>query len=307
MSFSPVDLILLRVFKEAMINIRANPWILDFIFERLIEEQTDLQLLYGQREINRAKSWFLKNNIDVRLAYNLDGIQFPCIAIELLTSNESKQYAVLGDVAAPVWDEDVSQNDYVIKPRALVGPFTSVNYSITTGEVTLPDGYDTELIFQNQCLFAPSTKQEYLITSLNNTTTNSFYIESGLRENFTGSYIAPAYKTLKVRREIAQFQEQYNFKLLVQGDVGQLIWLHTIVAYLLLKFRKTLLERKNIGVTTISSGPIQQEDANGFGGEVVYSRSIGMEGLCEVTWVSDLLEKFEGAIFTLTADVADQT
>jgi len=307
MSFTPVDLVLLRAIKESMANIRANPWILDFIFERLIEEGLDLQKLYGEREINRAKSWFLKNNIDVRLAYNLDGVQFPCVAIELLNSNESKQYAVLGDVAAPAWNEDVSQNNYVITPRALVGPFSSVNYSITTGEVTLPDGYDTELIFQNQALFAPLTKQEYIITSLNNTTTNSFYIESGLRENFTGSYITPAYKTLKVRREIAQFQETYNFKILVQGDVGQLVWLHTIVAYLLLKFRKTLLEKKNIGVTTISSGPIMQEDANAFGGEVIYSRNISMEGIAEVTWVSDLLQKFEGTIFTLTANTSNQT
>lgn len=307
MSFTPSDLILLKAFKEGMAQIRANPWLLDFIFERLIEEGMDLQKTYGEREINRAKSWFLKNNIDVRLAYNLDGVTFPCISIQLLSQNESKQHAILGDVAAPVWDEDVVQNNYVVKPRTLVGPFNSVNYSITTGEVTLPDGFDTELIFKNQALFAPSTKEEYLISSINLNTTNSFFIEPNLRVNFTGSYISPAYKTLKVRREIAQFQEMYNFKLLVQGDVGQLIWLHTIVAYLLLKFRKTLLEKKNITLTTISSSPIAQEDPNGYGGEVIYSRDIQMEGLCEVTWVSDILERFEGVLFQMTINGTEES
>lgn len=307
MSFTPSDLVLLKLFKQGMAEIRANPWLLDFIFERLIEEEMDLQASYGEREINRAKSWFMKNNIDVRLAYNMDAITFPCIAIELLTQSEDKSHAVLANVAGGPWDEDVDQNAYVIKPRALVGPFPSVNYSITTGEVTLPDGYDTEVIFKNQSLYSPNSKTEYVIQSINLTSTNSFYIESGLRENFTGSYISPAYQTMKVRRELAHFVENYNFKLMVQGDPGYLIWLHTIVSYLLLKFRKTLLERKNIFLTTISSGPIMQEQTEQMGGEIVFSRSITMDGTCEVTWVSDILERFEGTILGFNSEVSDET
>lgn len=299
MSFTPSDLVLLKLFKQGMAEIRANPWVLDFIFERLIEEATDLQKTYGEKEIDRAKKWFLKNNIDVRLAYNLDGIQFPCITIELMSQSESKPHATLGDVAAPPWDEDVNQNEYVIKPRSLAGPYPSVNYNLTTGEVTLPDGFDTELIFKGQALYSPNSKNEYVISSINKTTTNSFYINTGVRDDFTGGYITPAYQTLKVRREIAMFNEQYNFKIMVQGDAGHLIWLHTIVSYLLLKFRKTLLEKKNIGLTTISSGPMIQEQQEQYGGEIVYSREISMEGICEVTWVSDILQKFEGVIFSL--------
>jgi hypothetical protein len=307
MSFTPSDLVLLKLFKQGMAEIRANPWVLDFIFERLIEDNMDLQASYGEKEIDRAKKWFLKNNIDVRLAYNLDGIQFPCISIELLSQSESKPHATLGDVAAPVWDEDVDQSKYVIKPRSLVGPFPSVNYNVTTGEVTLPSGYDTQLIFKNQALYSPNSKVEYVISSINLNTTNSFYIDEDVRDDFTGAFITPAYQTLKVRREIALFQEQYNFKIMVQGDPGQLIWLHTITAYLILKFRKSLLEKKNIFLTTISSGPMFQEQQEQYGGEVVYSREISMEGMCEVTWVSDILQKFEGVIFTLDSEPLGET
>lgn len=306
MSFTPSDLVLLKLFKQGMAEIRQNPWVLDFIFERLIEDEMDLQLTYGEKEINRAKSWFLKNNIDVRMAYNLDGVQFPCVSIELTSQSESKQHAMLGDVAAPAWDEDVDQSDYIIKPRTLVGPFPSVNYSLTTGEVTLPDGFDTELIFKNQALFSPNSKNEYLIKSINLSTTNSFFIDSGIRDNFTNGYISPAYKTLKVRREIAQFQETYDFKILVQGDPGYIVWLHTIVSYLILKFRKNLLEKKNIYLSTISAGPIVQERPDDFGGEIIYSRTISMEAMVETTWVSDLLEKFEGVVFTLDSSVSDE-
>ena len=299
MSFTPSDLVLLKLFKQGMAELRANPFYLDFIFERLIEEDMDLQKTYGQKEIDRAKKWFLSNQIDVRMAYNLDGVQFPCVAIELTSQHESKQHAILGDVGPPSWNEDVDQNDYVIKPRALAGPFPSVNYSLTTGEVTLPDGYDTELIFKNQALYSVKSQTEYIITSINSNTTNSFYIATNVRDDFANSFISPAYKTLKVRREIAQFQETYEFKLLVQGEPGLIIWLHTIVSYLLLKFRKNLLEKKNIYLTTISAGPIVQERPDDFGGEIIYSRTISMEGMTEVTWVSDVLEKFEGVIFTV--------
>jgi hypothetical protein len=307
MSFTPSDLVLLKLFKQGMAELRANPWVLDFVFERLIEDHMDLQKTYGEKEINRAKSWFLKNNIDVRLAYNLDGVQFPCVAIELLSQSESKPHATMGDVAAPTWDEDVDQDQYVTKPRSLVGPFPSVNYNLTTGEVTLPDGFTNELIFTGQALYAPGSNNEYVVSSINLNTTNSFYIEEGVRDNFTGSFISPAYQTLKVRREIALFQEMYNFKLMVQGDPGYLIWLHTIVSYLILKFRKTLLEKKNIFLTTITSGPMVQESADQYGGEIIYSREIHMEGTCEVTWVSDLLQKFEGVIFTLDPDTPEET
>ena len=139
-------------------------------------------------------------------------------------------------------------------------------------------------------------------TWMNLNTTNSFYIETDIRDNFNNSYISPAYKTLKVRREIAQFQETYDFKLLVQGEPGLIIWLHTIVSYLILKFRKNLLEKKNIFLSTISAGPIVQERPDDFGGEIIYSRTISMEAMCEVTWVSDVLEKLEGVVFTMTTN-----
>ena len=86
MSFTPTDLILLRGIKEGIAWMRANPYILDWVFERLIEEAMDLQKTYGQQEINRAKSWFLKNNIDVRMAYNLDGVPSIGIGGVFLTS-----------------------------------------------------------------------------------------------------------------------------------------------------------------------------------------------------------------------------
>ncbi len=305
MSFTPTDLILLRGIKEGIAWMRANPYILDWVFERLIEEGMDLQKSYGQQEINRAKSWFLKNNIDVRMAYNLDGIQFPCVSIELLNQTESKQHATLGDVAADVWNEDVTDNPYVIKPRTLVGPFPSVTYDITTGLVTIPDDFDTELIFVNQALYSPASDTEYIITKINDE--QSFFIETDLRENFANSYIACAFRSLKAQRGIAQFNETYNIKVLVNGDQGHLVWLHTIVSYLLLKFRQDLLEKKNIGLTTISSGPLQQENPGEYGGEAVFSRNISMEALIEVTWLKTLAERFEGAVFSLTFEEPQQS
>ncbi len=294
------DLILLELFKQGMANLRANPYLLDYALDELLVPENDLLKSYGQKELDRAKRWFLNTAIDVRLAYTMESIKFPVLAIEMLNQAEMKQYAVLGDVAAPVWDTDVSQNEYVVKPRALAGPYPSVNYSLTTGLVTLPAGFDTELIFQNQALLSNTSQEEYIITSINSSVSNAFYIAAGVRDDFTNSYIAPAYKTLKVKRNIIQLSESFNFKMLVQGDPGPLIWMHQIVSYLILKYRKTLLEAKNIYLSTITSGPFMQENPESYGGEVVYSRSIMMDSQSEVTWVSNIDQKLEGVIFDLT-------
>jgi hypothetical protein len=304
-SFTPTDLVLLRGIKEGIAWMRANPYILDWVFERLIEEGMDLQKSYGQQEINRAKTWFLKNHIDVRMAYNLDGVKFPCVSIGLLNQNESKPHATLGDVAADIWNEDVSENPYVIKARTLVGPFPNVSYDIATGIVTIPEEFDTELIFVNQALYSPASGREYIITKIIDE--QSFLIETNLREDFSNSYISPAYKTLKAKRGIAQFSETYDIRILVQGDQGELVWLHTIISYLLLKFRQDLLEKKNIGLTSISSGPIQQESSMEFGGENVFSRAITMDALIEVTWLKTLSERIEGTIFTFNFEEVQQT
>ncbi len=300
MSFAPSDLILLQLFKQGMADIRANPYLLDFIFDQLLVPENDLLKSYGQREVDRAKRWFMNTAIDVRLAYTMQEIKFPVLAIEMLNQAEMKQYAVLGDVAAPVWDSDVSQNEYVIKPRALAGPYPSVNYSLTTGLVTLPTGFDTELIFPNQALLSNKSQEEYLITSINSSVSNAFYIATDIRDDFTNSYIAPAYKTLKVKRNIIQLSESFNFKMLVNGDPGPLVWMHQIVSYLILKYRKTLLEAKNMFLSTITSGPFMQENPESYGGEVVYSRSIMMDSQSEVTWVSSIDEKLEGVVLDLT-------
>lgn len=282
---------------------RQKPFLLDFIFENLIAYDDDIAKNWGQKEIDRAKKFFLSTDIDIRMQYNNDTIKTPCVSIELRNSQEIKDKAILGDIAAPVFNETIDDFNYVNQPRNLSGTFPSVVYDSDTGLVTLPGGFTTDLIFAGQALYAPKSQTEYLISKINLANSNSFYIENGVVDDFANGYITPAYQSLKVIREIAYFQENYVFKVMVLGDAAELIWLHTIISYLALKFRREKLERKNIFVSSIASGPVEQADPSQYGGQNFYYREISMDAITEVTWVKEISDYIEGTTVSITATV----
>ena len=298
MGIPAIDLVLLNLIQKGIDNIRRSPWQLDFIFEDLVDPTLNLQTKYGQQEINNAKNWFMNNDIKVNLAYNRDSVKFPSITIAMNSSVENRDRAILGDVASPTYDELKPDSQYEPTPRIVSGPFPSISYNKSTGLVTIPAPFDTTLVFSGQTLRSAVSGQYYTITSINDST--SFYIPTNINDNFAEGYIAPAYMNLKVRREIALFDESFDISCSVKGDSGELTWLHSIVQYILLREKKYLAEKQNFGLTFISSGPVNGNEWSEIGnGELVYERTIRIDGIVEYTWVSSLVDHIEGTSVTV--------
>ena len=286
MSLSQSDIILNKVIREGLDFIRQYPYHLDFVFQdsqsKIVKDQ------FGQREIDAAKTWFLQTNIPVFSTFRIDKPQYPCVTVQVMSSNESKQYAALGETAYEISPEEINSQG-LIAPTISSGPF-SPSYTSTTGLITLPSGYDTSLIFAGQGLFSPTSQVTYTITSINSI--NSFTIATGLVENFTGAYVVPAYQTLHVTRNIAQFEEAYQINCIVSGMPGEVYWLTSVVSYILLQKRQFLLEQNNIQLGTISIGPIEQDSISDV--ETFFQRSISMTGIVEVSWLETLDQHIEG-------------
>lgn len=299
MGIVSTDLILLNMIQKGIENLRKNPWQLDFVFEDLVSPILDLEKKYGSMEINNAKRYFLNNDIKVNSAWNRDSVRFPSITIQQLSSIQNRDKAVLGDIAPLTFDGTVAPQNYIPTPRIMAGPFPSINYSATTGLVTLPSSFNTTDIYAGQSLYSVVSGQYYTITSVPNATT--FYINTGIIDTFTNSYVAPAYMNLFVNREWGIFDESYEISINVKGDVGELIILHNIITYLILKERKNLLEKQNFSITFISSSPIMANNWDELGAaELIYTRNIRIDGQCEQTWVAELDEYIEGINLSLT-------
>ena len=286
MSISQSDLILNKIIREGIADIRKNNYHLDFIFQdsqsNIVKDQ------FGRREIDAAKTWFLQTNVPVFSTFRIDKPQYPCVTVQVMSSNESKQYSSLGESAYEIFPEEVDSQG-ILAPQISCGPF-SLSYVSATGLITLPSGYDTSLIFAGQGLFSPTSQITYTITSINSI--NSFTIATGLVENFTGAYVVPAYQTLHATRNIAQFEEAYQINCIVSGNPGELYWLISVVSYILLQKRQFLLEQNNIQLGTINIGPIEQDSISDV--ETFFQRSISMTGIVEVSWLETLDQHIEG-------------
>ncbi len=296
MSMPQSDLVLIKAVTEGIAYLRKNPWQLDYIFQDVMA--SNLSTEFGREEIARAKKWFLRTEIPVFAVYRLDKPIYPCVTVSVINSVEDKAHASLGEIDSQSDyypdTETVRKQDLVSIPDMIAGPF-SPSYDLETGIVTLPDGFDTELIFVNQGLYSATSATTYPITQISSGT--SFKIEAGVRDNFTNSFIVPAYDVLKVMRHLANFNEQYEINCCVKGTPGELYWLHSIILYVLLQRRQYLIEKFNIGLSNLSSGEIQLDESQSP--ENFFTKIISMTGYVEVRWVDVLSEYIEGVSSTI--------
>jgi len=89
------DIIIKTGIEAAIADIKANPWMLDFIFNGLGQDPL-YNNTQGQKEIDQAKLWLLNNDINVELAWNLNSPKIPTFSILLESSVEAE--STLGDV-----------------------------------------------------------------------------------------------------------------------------------------------------------------------------------------------------------------
>lgn len=299
MSISQSDIILIKALREGINYLREFPYHLDFIFEDARQDLVAQE--FGNKEIDAAKRWFLNTNIPILSIYRIDKPIFPCVTVQVKSSVEDKEHAGLGD-SAFASEEDVTESPYIEVPRFILGPFTP-SYNLTTGEVTLPVGLDSSLVFPGQGIMSKASGNTYLINRLG--PGNGFTIDPGIRDNFTDSYVVPANRTLRVTRGHAHFHEDYEISCYVAGTPGELYWLHSVVSYILLQRRQYLLEKFNMGITSIATGPIQKEIDETT--ENFFMKTINMDGNVEVTWVDSIDEKIEGIIPKIISTVNEDT
>lgn len=89
------DILLKSGIEAAIADIKANPWLLDFVFNGLNQDPLSANT-QGQKEVDAAKTWLLNNDINVELAWNFNSPKVPSFSILLDSSVEAE--STLGDV-----------------------------------------------------------------------------------------------------------------------------------------------------------------------------------------------------------------
>ena len=277
------DLLIRYAIVEGINRLRANPHLLKYCFASLIKDPLTKKF-YGEKTLDRAIEWFQKHHIAVIMAYKLDDPKFPCVTVSLTESAEDRN--TLGDTHyIPYEDVDL------IWP-ILVGPFTP-SYNEATGILTIPEtapGLDN--ILSPGMLLVTSKNVTYQILEVLDDGT--IRLDKNIVDDFDNSTIRPNKPSQSVSFKSATFKEVYTIGCHVQGEQEYLIFLHSIIVFILLVYRKDLLESRYLDISFIRSTDLRPNAA--FDKENVYSRYITISGSVRNVWPESIDDKVTGVV-----------
>lgn len=285
------DIIIRTALIKGIEDIRANPWLLDYIFASL-KYDTVTKNQYGEKEMDVAKKWFLSTDIPIFMNTRLDDAQFPCISIALAESNELEN--TLGDVHYDP-QEDINY-DWPIA----IGPFRPATYDALTGTMVIPESDIGIELFVGMFAVDKNGRSFEILEVVDYRT---FVIAAGTVADFSSVTIRPPRPAYVVSLESASFKETYSIGLHVPSDSVFLTYLHPIVVFILLRYRQSLLEARGFERSALTSGPFQKDSITE--NEVIYSRYIQVSGFVRQYWPKDLARKIDSTVAIAVPEEAE--
>lgn len=257
-------------------DIQKNPWLLQDI---LGDTQSNpyLRERYGS-QIESCQQWLANNRINLFLSNRDDKMEFPCVVIQLGTSNEKADMKHMGDLSVEkvrLLPNNINKPiPYVIKPI----PGT---YDPTSGAFTFASTVDFTIVNAGMILVDPATGNGYTIQSIG--LNNSVNLLTQLNLTAPKYGIIPEYQFYETRIGHTFMQEPYKITCNAM-DQQTLLWLHAITTYSLLRYRQALLEKDGYAESLISSSPMYPNPDYSDAGQVIWSRDIEITGQVENRW-----------------------
>ena len=289
----PSDLVIKKAIEAGISELRANAWLQDYVFAGL--NQDDLTSpFYGQKDINQFKSWFQNTDIKVYHNVRLGEPTTPSVTINLVNSTEEENS--LSDLNWDQVQEDVplpSSGPGLWPP--LTSPFTPI-YTVTTGQLVLPASVTVGL-YVGMVIVDNYGKVYPIQDVLDNQTV---VIQSGLVSDFTNSTVRAATPAITQTIEMCMMKETYLIGCHALGEAAHLVYLHSLIMFVLLRGRQFFLEGRGLERTYLSSTDFSK--SNDFESENVYSRYISLSGYVRHAWPKFRYQKITGVTTQIIID-----
>jgi hypothetical protein len=274
------DVILRTALIAGIEDLRANPELLDYVFSSLLYDALTVNE-YGQRQIDIAKDWFNNTDIPVFMNTRVDEGKIPCITIALKDSIEAQ--ATLGDVHYETSEEYKFQNTQVF-----YGPLRADSYVPETGVLSLPTDFSGD-VYPGMAVML-KTGKKYTIQAVLDPWT--LIIDPYIKDAFD-SFSIVSVQAIQASLESLDFRETFEIGCHVIGEPIFLTYLHSIVVFILLRYKEELLEARGLERTSISSMsvvlntsfPTQQP---------VFTRMVNLTGFVRQYWPKFIRRPIEG-------------
>lgn len=284
----PSDILVKTAIEAAINDLRQNPWLLDYVFSWYPNDTlTSQSPNYGESQRQKAKDWFLKNEIFISYNYRSDVPKFPMISVGFQSSSEAE--STLGDINYDPSDE-LDESNVGISPKPIIGPFSVLNYDKATGQVTLPDTVTTDNIFTGMVLVDPETNTGYPISDIIDS--QNFIIDANITANFSNAYISPIDNFYVATVESCWFKNNFKISCLCQNDAVEALYLEQVVLFILLRYKEQLLEGRGFERSTVNSGPLYLYQENDI--EFIWGKDITLSGYVRHVWPKTISPKIQG-------------
>lgn len=273
------DIIIRSALIAAMEDMRANPWLLDHAFASLPKDSLTSSE-YGQREIDAAKKWFLKDRIPVFMSTRIDQAVFPCISISLVDSVEA-------EVTFSDTHYVVAQDDDRVWP-ALTRTFVPDKWDPVTGYLTVPQDIASSVALTPGMQVVGKDGTAHEILSLVDGT-NLTVVLAAAPANLDEAVIKGKPPAQVAKLESVRAKETYSIGCHVQGEQTHLTYLHSILLFILYRYKASLLEARGFERSVVSSSDFRRNEA--FENELTFSRHVNLTGYVTHVWPADVTPK----------------
>lgn len=279
-----------------MDDVRANPWVLDYIFASLLEDDLTKKV-YGKKSVETMKRWIAKTDIPVFVNTRLDSARIPCVTINLIESQETDN--THGDV-----HHDPTMEDSSSWP-ALTRPFNPIKWTSSTGELVLPPEINEQTYVFPEMNVQDRNGQLHSILEVyeDDEQRTVAVLAEGTIADFTGSVLKSKSAPTLIHLESAMFRETYLIGCHVNGESFQLTALHSFVTFVLLRYREAYLEARGFEVSSFSSTDFSKNQA--FDPEQVWSRYLSLTGKVRNVWPKARVGRVQGVDMALRITDAD--
>ena len=203
----------------------------------------------------------------------LDEFKVPCITITLVDSSEAGNEMTLGDVHSTAFE----YNDTVWP--ALTGPLTPRSYVPSTGIVILKAELSDISLAPGMSIIDYSGAAHEIVDVIDNLT---FKISPNTVADFRNAVIKPHRPAYITSIESTSYRETYRIGVHVGAEPVYLTWLHSILVYVLHRYKEALLEARGFERTILQSSDFARESQHET--ELVFSRHITIVGYVRQYW-----------------------
>lgn len=286
MAILATDILVKSMIEMAFADMRRNRWILEDVFSGLLNDPLT-EDEYGAKEMAAAVDWFISNDVPVLLQHRVsDAPSLPCVTISYAEGEEDMSRTSLGDRRVT---REIDPVDFV-QPHHLTKNFNAKSYDVETGLFVIPKGIDTSSVRVGQFIFSPKVGKAYVIKEVIDSHTIRLAVK--IKDAFQNVYVRTRFSLWNVESEITFFKESYTIGCYSQGSSATAYWLWQIVAYCLLRYKESYLERRGFELTSLSFGPLTASDPD-VPGDKTFTRRIRLSGVVPATWVKYAAPKLE--------------